>query len=109
MGSTARAWFQSRWMLLLLGACVALALTLASPWARADTQPSTAVVPPRLLPHDDVAYPRGAEGDATVSIVVTVNADGSVRSARVAEGREPFAQAAADAVAFWHFDPATRG
>ncbi|MDB5212582.1 MAG: hypothetical protein JWO86_509, partial [Myxococcaceae bacterium] len=68
-----------------------------------------AIVPPRLLAPVQAAYPEGAEGDAFVVVAVTVAPDGSVQSARVLEGVEPFAARAIEAVGAARFVPATRG
>jgi TonB family protein len=70
---------------------------------------AASIVPPRLASPADVAYPDGATGNATVVLSVTVNADGTVRSARVLEGEEPFASAALGAASSWRFEPAERG
>jgi len=66
------------------------------------------IVPPRPITPLHADYPEGALGDAAVLLVITVNADGSVRSAAIAEGAEPFAAAAIAASKGWRFDPATR-
>jgi TonB family protein len=65
-------------------------------------------VPPRPLTPLAAAYPEGAIGNAEVIVAVVVNADGSVRSARVVSGADPFAAAAVAASSGWRFDPATR-
>jgi TonB family protein len=41
-------------------------------------------------------------------LIVTVNADGTVRSTRATSGAPPFDRAAVDAAQTWHFTPATR-
>jgi TonB family protein len=66
------------------------------------------VTPPKAL---DTAfgYPAGANGDATVVVELTVNADGSVAEARAVAGPEPFATAASRAAMAWSFEPARRG
>jgi TonB family protein len=66
------------------------------------------IVPPRPLSPLHADYPTGAQGDAQVVLIITVNADGTVRSARAAEGDEPFASAAVAAAAGFRFAPATR-
>jgi TonB family protein len=66
------------------------------------------VVAPRLVEQAPVPYPQGAEGDAIVIVVLTVNADGTVRSARAQEGDPPFANVAVESVKQWSFEPATR-
>jgi TonB family protein len=70
--------------------------------------PTRIVVPPRPLTPLHADYPDGAIGDARVLLVITVNADGTVRSAKVAEGDPPFAAAAIAASSSWRFEPATR-
>ena len=86
---------------------VASAQPAASPPAAATTS-APRVVPPRPLTPLHADYPEGASGDARVLLVITVNADGSVRSARAAEGAAPFADAAIAASSGWRFEPATR-
>ncbi len=66
------------------------------------------VVPPKLLTDPSVTYPEHATGDATVVLVVTINADGSVRLAVAEVTNEPFSSLAAEAARAWRFDPATR-
>jgi hypothetical protein len=56
-----------------------------------------------------VEYPAGARGDASVVLVVTVNGDGTVRSAVPVEDVEPFSSDAARAAMAWRFEPAQRG
>jgi TonB family protein len=97
------------------GALAVLAVFLVPATGRADRvaadrPPESAgqIVPPRLASSASVPYPEGASGSATVVLSVTVNADGSVRSARAVEGEEPFASAAAEAAASWRFEPAER-
>jgi TonB family protein len=55
-----------------------------------------------------VPYPEGARGDAAVVLELVVEKDGSVSSATVVEGVEPFAERARSAVLAWHFSPARR-
>ncbi|MGK4002151.1 TonB family protein [Sorangium sp. So ce1036] len=85
---------------------------LAAPAARAQA-PSDAAVPPHVLEHVDPVYPaeRLAEGvDTTVTLFVTVEKDGTVSDATVAEsGGEGFDEAAIAAVRRWRFSPAMRG
>ncbi|XXX80090.1 TonB-dependent receptor [Sorangium sp. So ce134] len=70
--------------------------------------PPEALVPPKPLTPLGADYPAGAHGDATVRLVLTVNADGTVRSAVAEEGSEPFASAAVAAATSFRFAPATR-
>jgi hypothetical protein len=87
-----------------------LALTVGTAVARAQDEPPAAapVVPPRLLAPIQAAYPEGAEGDAFVVVAVSVAVDGSVQSARVVEGVDPFAARAIEAIGVARFVPATR-
>lgn len=96
-----------------LVACgLALGVAAFTPDAGAQPNPGAApveVVPPRPLAPLTAGYPEGAGGDAKVTLVLTINADGSVRSAVPAAGApEPFASAAVAASAGWRFSPATR-
>jgi TonB family protein len=65
-------------------------------------------VPPRLVESGAVPYPEGATGSAVVTLTLVVNRDGTVRSAEVARGDEPFASVAAAAARRFRFEPATR-
>ncbi|MBN1610645.1 MAG: TonB family protein [Polyangiaceae bacterium] len=69
---------------------------------------SPSVTAPKPIGSTEVAYPPGAQGDSAVMLLVTVNADGTVRCARTASGAPPFDQAAVDAAQTWHFTPARR-
>jgi hypothetical protein len=73
-----------------------------------------AQVPPELTPpvaqsSTDVPYPEGAQGDAAVVLELVVESTGSVSSATVIEGAEPFAEQARTAALAWRFAPAHRG
>jgi TonB family protein len=83
-------------------ACFLAAFAQNPPAAAADLVPPTPRAPLRA------AYPEGAVGDAVVVLLVTVDREGGVRAARVIEGEEPFARAAREASAGFHFAPATR-
>jgi len=72
--------------------------------ARADEK----VIPPHLNEPPEVAYPEGGTGDVTVVLVLVIEQDGTVRSANVEAGDEPFASAARLAAAAWVFEPALR-
>ncbi len=65
--------------------------------------------PPRLLSELDVPYPAKGQGEADVLLTVTVNADGTVRSAVPTETNEPFSSVAVQAALAWRYVPATRG
>src|SRR6476661_3101254 len=101
---------------LLVAALTATALSLGTATAVADPSPpiespppgDSSIVPPKLLSPPEVGYPAGAAGEASVILVITVNADGSVRAARVETGDEPFASSAARAALGWRFEPASR-
>ena len=53
-------------------------------------------------------YPEGAKGNAVVELELTIEKDGTVSSAVVTEGVEPFAEQARQAVLRWRFTPALR-
>jgi TonB-dependent Receptor Plug Domain len=112
-----RSGHEPPWPVAALAAAV---LLLGAANAAADPAPSApapsgglapgaqAIVPPKLRSSPDVGYPDGAGGEASVILIITVNADGSVRAARVEIGDEPFASLASRAALGWRFDPATR-
>jgi len=89
---------------------IAGALGLLFGWADiAAAQPQAgAVVPPRVDRVTQVPYPPGGEGNASVVLVLTIDKDGTVRSAEVERGDEPFATVAREAATSWRFTPATR-
>jgi TonB family protein len=89
---------------LALGAVASLSL----PAAAAPPVAAPAVVPPRLDPPPVMPYPKGAQGDAEVTLILTIAKDGQVQSAEVEAGAEPFASAAKETAASWRFEPATR-
>lgn len=79
------------------GARVLLALALLATSARAgaDTpKPPPVLVAPKQLSAPVVPYPEGATGSAEIVLQLVVAADGTVESATVVEGDEPFAAAA---------------
>jgi hypothetical protein len=92
-------------LLRAAGLCLAVGLTCATASAR-DTPPLT---PPVAQSSTDVPYPAGAEGEAAVVLELVVEKDGSVSSALVVEGTEPFAEHARQAALRWRFDSARRG
>ncbi|MGK3984574.1 TonB-dependent receptor [Sorangium sp. So ce136] len=73
-----------------------------------EAPPADGLVPPSPITPLAAGYPDGAHGDATVRLVLTVNADGTVRGAVAEEGPEPFASAAVAAATSFRFAPATR-
>jgi hypothetical protein len=87
------------------GVCLAVLLTCAS----AQAQEIANLTPPIAQSSTDVPYPEGASGDATVLLELVVEKDGSVSSAAVVEGEEPFAEQARSAALSWRFTPAQRG
>jgi TonB dependent receptor/Gram-negative bacterial TonB protein C-terminal len=88
------------------GLCLAVVLACAS--ARAQPAPP-ALTPPVVQSSTDVPYPEGAEGDAAVVLELVIESDGSVSSATVVDGLEPFAEQARVAALAWRFLPAQRG
>ncbi len=104
-----------------LGALAALAFSIvavappsakaAPPDTPAPAPPAspTTVTPPKLLSDANVPYPDGAKGEATVVLTLTINPDGTVRSATPAETNEPFSSQAVGAALGWSFEPARRG
>jgi len=86
------------------GVCLAALLTCASAMA----QTASELLPPIATSNTDVPYPEGAEGDATVLLELVVEKDGSVSSATVIEGVEPFAERARTTASTWRFTPAQR-
>jgi len=97
-------------MLRFLAALLAAMLLVTSIAGAQQPPPKAApvLVPPKLLSAADVMYPRGATGDATVIVIVTVNVDGTVRAAEASEPNEPFSSVAASVARTWKFEPATR-
>ena len=67
-----------------------------------------AMIAPRPLTPLTLDDPGEGLGPATVVVELTVNKDGTVRSARVITGEEPFAGAAVTAARDFRFEPATR-
>ena len=101
--------------LLLLASRVDAQQT-AAPAPRPAPAPSpeqAPVTPPEPLQRVDATYPPealAARKEATVTLLVTVGADGTVTDAQVAEGAgEPFDGAALTAIKQWRFAPARRG
>lgn len=75
---------------------------------RSHAEASRAIVPPRRLDSSEVPYPSQGQGDASVLLVLTVDATGKVTDVVVRQGSPPFADAAVAAVRRWRFAPATR-
>jgi hypothetical protein len=80
--------------------------------ALAEPPPAPTVLPPvlapKLLSDPSVSYPEGAHGDATVTLILTINADGTVRQAIPETTNEPFSSQATGAALGWQFAPAMR-
>jgi TonB family protein len=93
-------------LIVLRAAGVGLLLMLTS--VAASAQAGSELAPPVALSNTDVPYPEGAAGDAAVVLELVVEKDGSVSSATVVEGREPFAEAARTAALAFRFTPAQR-
>lgn len=93
----------------LFSLVAALPLFVASGAALA--QPAATTLP-KLIEHGEVAYPPSEAGkvvDVKVVLFVTVERDGSVGDATVAEsGGAAFDSAAQEAVKSWRFEPAER-
>jgi TonB family protein len=68
----------------------------------------SSIVPPHLETSSAVPYPDQAQGDGSVVLLLTVDADGAVDEARAIEGDEPFTTAAEQTARSWHFTPASR-
>lgn len=86
------------------GLCLAATLTCAI----AVAQQAPELSPPTAQGSTEVPYPEGAEGDAAVLLELVVEKDGSVSSATVIDGAEPFAERARSTALTWRFAPAQR-
>ena len=82
------------------------ALAQDKPHAPAQAAPS--LTPPVAQGSTDVPYPKGGKGDAVVLLELIIEKDGTVSSAVVTDGVEPFAEQARQAVLGWRFTPALR-
>ncbi len=91
-----------------VGSAVAQTAPAAAGVAAPQPPQAPTLVAPHLLDHAPVDYPKEASGDAVVLLVVTVNADGSVRDASATEEHAPFSELAEQQVKGWRFEPATR-
>lgn len=69
--------------------------------------PAPVIVMPEAL-STPLDYPPGAEGEASVTLELTLSAAGDVTHATVIEGQEPFAARATESAKAWRFRPATR-
>lgn len=96
---------------LALSVLFALAAVAVAPRAHADPPDAPSegqIVPPRLLSSVAAPYPADAEGDAVVTLAVSVGVSGDVEDVRVLEGFEPFASVAVESVRGARFVPAAR-
>jgi len=66
------------------------------------------VTPPRAIA-TPLDYPARAQGEEQVVLELTINEDGTVRTALAISGEAPFADAAVAASRNWSFQPAHRG
>ena len=77
-----------------------------------DEPPRPRVTPPRLIESPEVTLPEGADPlppDASVGLLITIAADGTVQEARVVEAlREDVDALVLDAAQRMRFEPATR-
>ncbi len=71
--------------------------------------PAPSLTPPVARGGTDVPYPPRANGDAVVLLELIVESDGTVSSALVIDGVDPFAEQARRSVLAWRFVPAHRG
>jgi Gram-negative bacterial TonB protein C-terminal/TonB dependent receptor len=74
----------------------------------ADAPPRDDITPPSPIDPPTVGYPSGAQGDATVVLELTIDAQGYVSDSRAIDGADPFAAAAVSAARLWTFVPALR-
>ncbi|HEY8079822.1 MAG TPA: TonB family protein, partial [Labilithrix sp.] len=88
-------------------AAFVLAATMIVSAARAQKPPE--LVPPRAIETPSVPYPSNATGNASVLLELTIDTNGRVSNATVAQGDEPFASAALASAPAWRFEPAKRG
>lgn len=102
-------YMKERWIALL----IAFACSTSIARAQTEPPPSTEVVPPRVLREVTPEYPEAqrARGEAaTVDVLVTIDANGAVSDAVVAEPVGPdFDAAALRAAKELTFEPARRG
>lgn len=94
-------------------ACAALAITCMMHASRSRAEeprvdPTSDVTPPEIVAQEPPSYPAGGQGAARVVVELVVTAEGSVESAKVVEGPEPFGSAALAAAKRHRFKPATR-
>lgn len=93
---------------LIGAALLASGRAVAEPAAPSSATGAPGVVAPKLESDPAVPYPEGATGDASVTLLLTVGADGAVDAVAVAKGEEPFAAVALTVARTFRFAPATR-
>lgn len=74
-----------------------------------ELAPADEVTLPKFLGGKSAVYPQGQEREAEVRLKLLIRRDGSVESAEVISGAEPFSSAAAEAALGFIFEPARRG
>ena len=85
-----------------------VALTMTGALCPGSARAAATIVPPRRVEAAEIPYPAQGRGDATVVLVLLIDASGTVKDVTVREGDPPFADAAAAGVRAWRFQPATR-
>ena len=98
--------------LLAVRVAGALLVALLPPASAARAEVTPVPVPlsaPIAQGSTEVPYPAGVKGEAAVLLELVVEKDGTVSSAQVVEGPEPFAELARRAALEWRFAPARRG
>ena len=83
------------------------AAPLATDSTSAEPAPNAEISPPQM-PLTPFPYPAGASGPGRVLLELVIEKDGTLRSASVASGVEPFASAALETVRSVRFEPASR-
>jgi len=98
------------WWAIAFGALAPATVRAAEPGANDSdaVAPADALTPPSPV-DTPIEYPEGESTSASVTLELTLDEHGAVRSARVLDGEPAFAAAAERAVSEWRFRPATRG
>ena len=94
----------------LAAPCCALCVLLGSSLAWGQPDPDE-IDPPRVSQSVAATYPDAAESEGTAVLIVTIERDGSVSQAVIAEsaGEDALDAAAVAAAQRWRFEPAKRG